>query len=176
MCGSTNNLEFDHINSNDKLFCISKNMSHKYDAIKEELYKCQLLCHNCHMKKTKNFKDSNIVISDDIANKIRVEYATTNITQKELGIKYGVKENTISAIVRGSRWKNEMAKLLCGAKLLTIAIDMIEINSGNIIKSYNSISDAVKDGHTSASISRCINGKCKTHHGYVWKKHVVQLE
>jgi hypothetical protein len=50
-CGSTENLEFDHIDPSQKSFGISK--SHlPFEKLKDELDKCQLLCKSCHKKKS----------------------------------------------------------------------------------------------------------------------------
>ena len=49
-CGTTDNLEIDHINPSDKSFHISKRLS--LSTQREEVDKCQLLCHEHHMVKT----------------------------------------------------------------------------------------------------------------------------
>jgi len=49
-CGSEENLETDHIDPNTKSFSINKRMSLKNN--KDEIDKCQLLCHYCHIEKT----------------------------------------------------------------------------------------------------------------------------
>ena len=51
-CGSTELLQFDHINPLEKSFTITSNF-HRKD-LDEELAKCQLLCPTCHLEKTKN--------------------------------------------------------------------------------------------------------------------------
>ena len=52
-CGTTDNLEMDHINPETKLFTISSKMAPKHRArVYEELKKCQALCSECHAKKT----------------------------------------------------------------------------------------------------------------------------
>lgn len=51
-CGAIENLQFDHINPLEKSFNISNNI-HRKD-LDEELAKCQLLCPECHLDKTKN--------------------------------------------------------------------------------------------------------------------------
>lgn len=57
-CGETNPvvLEFDHLK--DKKYCISRIIfSHVWESVLEEINKCQVLCSNCHKKKTaKDFK------------------------------------------------------------------------------------------------------------------------
>lgn len=52
-CGSVENLQFDHKDAKDKSFAISKNSSMKESIWQEELKKCQLLCQDCHIKKSK---------------------------------------------------------------------------------------------------------------------------
>lgn len=53
-CGATQRLEFDHIHSKNKSFEITRRllMSDK-KKLQEELDKCQLLCYDCHLEKTK---------------------------------------------------------------------------------------------------------------------------
>ena len=53
-CGTIENLQFDHIHPKDKLFAITKQllMSDR-KKFQEELDKCQLLCCDCHLEKTK---------------------------------------------------------------------------------------------------------------------------
>lgn len=48
-CGSTENLEFDHINPIEKNFTITTRIRQN---ISEEIKKCQLLCRSCHRDKT----------------------------------------------------------------------------------------------------------------------------
>ena len=52
-CGTTSNLEFDHINPNLKQFKISCHLSLSLNKLFEEVDKCQLLCKQCHIKKTR---------------------------------------------------------------------------------------------------------------------------
>ena len=56
-CGTTENLEIDHINPEDKTLRTSSMWSRKHDTIMEELSKCQLLCCDCHKEKTREEKD-----------------------------------------------------------------------------------------------------------------------
>lgn len=52
-CGETNTvvLELDHLR--DKKYCISEIIfSHSWESVQEEMKKCQVLCANCHKKKT----------------------------------------------------------------------------------------------------------------------------
>jgi len=49
-CGSTKNLQFDHIDPKTK--CFNVNPQDSWKKTLPELYKCQLLCPPCHLKKT----------------------------------------------------------------------------------------------------------------------------
>ncbi len=53
-CGATERLEFDHIDPKNKSFEITRKflMGDK-EKFQEELDKCQLLCYDCHLEKTK---------------------------------------------------------------------------------------------------------------------------
>ena len=53
-CGTTENLEFDHIDPELKDFNIAKLWSYSQEKFELELKKCQLLCNKCHKEKTKN--------------------------------------------------------------------------------------------------------------------------
>lgn len=60
VCGSLENLEFDHIEANrkDTKHCISQMLDKSWSKIFKELIKCQLLCKDCHWDKTR--KDRNL--------------------------------------------------------------------------------------------------------------------
>ena len=55
-CGTTDNLEFDHINPLDKSLDITHKLTlknaYQLEEVLEELNKCQLLCEQCHKNKT----------------------------------------------------------------------------------------------------------------------------
>lgn len=52
-CGSTEGLEFDHIDASQKSFGVGKRMAGMAIAkLEAELAKCQLLCNGCHIKKS----------------------------------------------------------------------------------------------------------------------------
>ncbi len=51
-CGATERLEFDHIKRDTKKYNIAGRVTFKFDNLKEELDKCQLLCAFCHLEKT----------------------------------------------------------------------------------------------------------------------------
>lgn len=51
-CGSTEDLEFDHVDPPAKSFTITNNLARAWKLVLEELKKCQLLCSQCHDDKT----------------------------------------------------------------------------------------------------------------------------
>lgn len=104
ICGSTENLEFDHTQKEAKGFDIAPNITAGKDAIQEELKKCRLLCHSCHLKKTRDKKDAGAKLNKEAILNIRKEYATGNITQTELGKRYGITQSAVGRIVRKERW------------------------------------------------------------------------
>jgi hypothetical protein len=53
-CGETEKLQFDHINWRTKSFPIAKLMCVSQEKAREELKKCQLLCHSCHVIKNRS--------------------------------------------------------------------------------------------------------------------------
>ena len=51
-CGTTHNLQFDHIKREGKKYTIASRVTQDFTILKEELDKCQLLCAPCHLEKT----------------------------------------------------------------------------------------------------------------------------
>ena len=58
-CGTTENLQFDHLDRTQKEFNISRNVCMAWDKLTAEADKCQLLCKDCHNVKTLIQHDSN---------------------------------------------------------------------------------------------------------------------
>jgi 5-methylcytosine-specific restriction endonuclease McrA len=50
-CGTTDDLEFDHVDPSTKRFTIGGNLSRPWDVLVQEAKRCQLLCNPCHRKK-----------------------------------------------------------------------------------------------------------------------------
>lgn len=57
VCGTTENLEIDHIDKRTKSFQITQKWSVPLDIYISELRKCQLLCHTHHKEKSDREKD-----------------------------------------------------------------------------------------------------------------------
>jgi hypothetical protein len=47
-CGTTENLQFDHLDRTQKLFNIGKCLDYSFEKLLPEVEKCQLLCYDCH--------------------------------------------------------------------------------------------------------------------------------
>lgn len=61
-CGTTENLEFDHVDADTKEYDVAAILSsHREDKIAKEMEKCQLLCKPCHLEKTLLEEDIYIV-------------------------------------------------------------------------------------------------------------------
>ena len=52
VCGSTENLEFDHIDPQTKKKTIAKIWGYSKETFLKEINKCQLLCRKCHEEKS----------------------------------------------------------------------------------------------------------------------------
>ena len=127
-------------------------------------------------RKSKEHKDINAKIDKDTAIAICNDYYATNMTQQDLSDKYGLSRWEIGRIVRGERWSVETSTIDKSQHISKqcCAVDMIDPATGKIVKTYQSMTEAMHDGHASSHISDCCNGKKKTHHGFVWKKHVEE--
>jgi|SRR5579859_4389649 len=53
-CPQTEGLQFDHVDWRTKAFALGKLMSVTQERAQEELKKCQLLCHPCHVIKNRS--------------------------------------------------------------------------------------------------------------------------
>lgn len=60
-CNSERDLDFDHINPETKLFCLSNFLNYSIKKVLDEIDKCQLLCQKCH--NIKNIKEAGKVIA-----------------------------------------------------------------------------------------------------------------
>jgi 5-methylcytosine-specific restriction endonuclease McrA len=54
-CGTTDNLEFDHVDPKDKSFDVARAFTSMAESkLWSELHKCLIRCTRCHLKKTSN--------------------------------------------------------------------------------------------------------------------------
>jgi len=80
-CGTTHNLQFDHIDRTQKSFNISLNRDKPYEELLQEVKKCQLLCKECHIIKSRAHYDNEELLKgcslrsiEHIDNKIIIVY------------------------------------------------------------------------------------------------------
>lgn len=95
-CGSTSNLEVDHINPEEKEYRINNIWTRSEDIRTAELAKCQVLCHLCHRKKTKEQRQK-------LTNADLEEILVSDESQRELARRFGVTRTTIRRVLAGVR-------------------------------------------------------------------------
>lgn len=108
ICGSTKNLQFDHINPMKKTIDISKSIT-STNKILSELSNIQLLCKSCHDSKTKrdnsNLKycgeaNGNHKLTSEEVFEIRYKYYNLETSYGKLSKEYGVSKTTIIDIIK----------------------------------------------------------------------------
>lgn len=115
-CGSTHALEFDHIDPVAKLFTIARKLAGVSDArLQEELAKCQLLCFDCHLVKTKSEghgggkpgEGSNFAkLTECQVLEIRSKYVPRRYTMPMLAAEYGVTADAVKLVIARKTWKH----------------------------------------------------------------------
>lgn len=98
----------------------------------------------------------------------------SSLTQKEIGIKYGVGRSTVTAINRGQNHKqDDLNYPIRGIEenQQSKAIQQIDANNNEILNEFINANEAVRQlNYNSASLLRaCANGKINTAYGYKWK-------
>ena len=119
-CGSKKQLEFDHIDPDNKLTNVSKIWTSSEKKFWEEVKKCQLLCNKCHKIKTKEenknrvYKPSTLIgeksnlskLKEKQVLEIRKLYTMGKISSRKLGKKFNVSKSNILAIVSRKTWSH----------------------------------------------------------------------
>lgn len=102
MCGSESNLEFDHIDPATKQHTISSIWTSKLEIFLKEIDKCQLLCHECHVEKSRlnceqsQFRESNGSHKLTTLDVMEINWLRSNgDTIKSLAEQYKVHRTTI---------------------------------------------------------------------------------
>lgn len=83
-CGTTENLQFDHLDRKTKEFNISNHLAGKLEKLEEEAKKCQLLCKSCHQVKTLVNHDCEHITYGQKVIEVRKEGNRTIVTLEEL--------------------------------------------------------------------------------------------
>ena len=113
-CGTTEDLEFDHVDPQTKVRSVNSLLSYRWECQLKELNKCQLLCSHCHQQKSKGdgsfiknraygMKLAQKLIPSDVMT-IRT-LLNAGVTQQVLANQFGVNRSTISRIGSRKIWK-----------------------------------------------------------------------
>lgn len=112
VCGSVENLEFDHIDPATKHPLLRQNnwsgfWSWSWVRVIEELMKCQLLCHDCHAQKThaENPKAGEFNPSVKLTEGDILVIRASGEAYRALGLRYGVDHTLIYQIKKRKIWK-----------------------------------------------------------------------
>lgn len=109
-CGSTANLEVDHIDPAMKVH--HRVWSWARDRREAELRKCQVLCHRCHKAKTnreqRGENNAYAKLTEEQVWEILAEHERQT-SQTALANRFGTSRSNIYRIVRGQRWAHVYA-------------------------------------------------------------------
>ena len=115
VCGSTENLQIDHVDAELKVFNVGSRLDCARKTIESELNKCQLLCQKCHLEKTK--VDLGIKLSGDknaFYDKHGAEFPSSRPivdldkwdeyeSASDFAFKHGLDPNSVTRVCRGER-------------------------------------------------------------------------
>src|SRR5579862_4435007 len=103
ICGSTDNLEIDHIDPEIKITC---EVFCRVEAFMlAELAKCQVLCRYHHKLKTRTFKENCTKLSLAEVLEIRRRLAA-GVRVAVIALKFAVSDRTIRSIKHNKNWKD----------------------------------------------------------------------
>lgn len=112
-CGSTENLEVDHVNAKTKQYNPAQIWSRRKDVRDAELIKCVVRCNSCHVLKTKNNKEHSHGVNHGIAKvnvetvkELRIRYAREKVSIRSLAKEYNLGRGTVHDILRNVTWSH----------------------------------------------------------------------
>lgn len=109
MCGSDQKLELDHIDPTQKVS--HRIWSWARDRFEAEASKCQVLCRDCHRRKTAHWNGMRMLgqpgpvpkLNPSQVQQIRRRLAA-GVTQRKIAAEFGVTNSVISRINTGRNW------------------------------------------------------------------------
>lgn len=112
-CGTTEKLQFDHIDPETKLFVISSGLDKPREVLLAEVAKCQLLCQVHHREKSAKEATGSINYSCGekhpwsrlTESQVR-EILSSPISSRKLAKQLGVVRGTVQAARSGRSWKH----------------------------------------------------------------------
>lgn len=108
-CDVTEELQFDHIHPEMKLFAISNGLDKPRATLLAELAKCQLLCKDHHNLKTKEHGAQNIGSRNGRAKLTERDIPvirSSNLSSRKIALQYDINKGTVLDIRAGRRWNH----------------------------------------------------------------------
>lgn len=111
VCGTMEDLQFDHIERDSKSFDVRANLEYSFESTKfwDEVAKCQLLCRSHHEEKTarEELGESNPAakLTENGVRRIR-ELASRGISSYVIADKIGVSQSCVSNVLTGRYWSH----------------------------------------------------------------------
>ena len=115
ICGSPENLEVDHKDPTSKRLQPSGlwSLSLRNPKRIEELEKCQVLCHQCHVDKstvldgrTRGENNGNSILTANQVMELLDLRQSSNLTYVEISRLFGVSKSTVAKICQGRYWSH----------------------------------------------------------------------
>lgn len=148
----------------NKYECVCLNCGKSFNCDRKRKFCCRE-CYNTFLKST-NLKSTNLVNNKITKEKLeKYMYETTNFS--ELAKKLNTSRLTVKKYLKKydlfDKFENEQITTSFNTKkILQYDINM------NLIREWDSITEAKIELHLH-NISKCLNGRCKTSGGYIWK-------
>jgi len=104
-CGSTRDLEIDHIDPSVKSYAMGSLWGHRWETILTELAKCQILCHECHTRKSRiegSWVSGAKLTEDNVRGILMMLQEGTTLQQ--IADRFGVHRRTINDITLRKAW------------------------------------------------------------------------
>lgn len=98
ICGTTEALDFDHIDPATKLFNISKGWRYSEELFWAEVAKCQLLCRPHHLEKSSKIRSMDVLYIHGL-------YELGH-SQRAIAREFDVGKSQIGRILIGENWKS----------------------------------------------------------------------
>jgi hypothetical protein len=161
-CGSTENLEFDHIDPRTKKFAIGNQAGRSWRQVAVEVRKCQLLCYACHKVKSarecaewvaKHFggeMSPRAKLTNDAVARLRQHYADGkadgSVTIRGLAEQLGMAEKVVRQMLRGDTYASAGGPLASPEEAINyIAPDRKEQYRERVIELYRAGTTRLSD-------------------------------
>lgn len=128
--------------------------------------------HNNTIRDDNRIENLKLVSHDDNMNNKLTKAKTS---QTLMGHTVTVEQRLKNSITSKGKHYSPSTEFKKGMKPLNgIEVDKINSISGEVLKSYETITYTEKDGFNRKCVERCINGTQKQHKDFIWKRHSRQ--